>query len=212
MIQIKNFVFNPFYENTYLVFDETKELVIIDPGCFSSEEQKILVQFIDENKLKPVRLLNTHCHIDHILGNSFISDKYNLKVEAHLADEFLIEGAKSHAMVFGLKVEEVAPIGNYLNEKDQIQFGNSKLDIVHIPGHSPGGLVFYNKKESFMIVGDVLFDNSIGRSDLPGGDHNLLINSIKSKLFPLGDEMIVYPGHGTETSIGKERISNPFLS
>ena len=210
-MQVKVFVFNPFQENTYLVFDESKEAVIIDPGCNSTEEENILLQFIDKNELKPVHLLNTHCHIDHVLGNQFISDKFNLVAEAHLADEFLAKGAKDYGAVYGLRLKTTPIIGKFLNEGDQILFGNSELNIVHIPGHSPGGIVFYNQKESFMVVGDVLFEGSIGRSDLPGGNYNLLIASIKNKLLSLGDEMIVYPGHGPSTTIKAERLTNPFL-
>ncbi len=211
-MQIKNFIFNPFQENTYLVYDDSKEVIIIDPGCFSAREESILVQFIEENGLKPVRLLNTHCHIDHILGNHFVSEKYKLKVEAHPTDEFLSKAAKNHGINYGIQIGEVPKIEIFLDEKDQITFGNSVLNIAHVPGHSPGSLVFYSQKEAFMIVGDVLFNDSIGRSDLPGGDYNQLITNIKNKLFPLGDNMIVYPGHGPSTSIGKERLSNPFLS
>jgi hydroxyacylglutathione hydrolase len=212
MIKVKVFVFNPFQENTYLLFDETKEAVIIDPGCFSAAEENILVQFIDENGLKPVHLLNTHCHIDHILGNRFVSEKYTLKAQAHQSDEFLAKNARSHGNAFGIQINHETIIEQFIDEKDKIKFGNSVLEIVHIPGHSPGGIVFYNQVEAIMIAGDVLFNDSIGRSDLPGGDYNLLINSIKTKLFPLGDKMLVYPGHGPSTTIGKERISNPFLS
>jgi len=211
-MQIRNFVFNPFQENTYLVYDDSKEAVIIDPGCFSAKEQSMLVEFIEENGLKPVRLLNTHCHIDHILGNQFISQKYNLKVEAHMADEFLAIGAKSHGSNYGIQIEETPKIEIFLDEKDHIKFGNSILNIAHVPGHSPGSIVFYSQKDAFMVVGDVLFEGSIGRSDLPGGNYNQLITNIKGKLFPLGDNMKVYPGHGPSTTIGEERLSNPFLS
>ncbi len=210
-MQIKTLVFNPFYENTYLVYDETGEAIIIDPGCYSAEEENTIVQFIEENKLKPVRLLNTHCHIDHILGNDFVEKKYNLKSEAHQTEELLAKTAKEYGASYGLHLKKTPEIGSYLNEGDIIEFGNSQLDIVHIPGHSPGGLVFFSQKESFMIVGDVLFEGSIGRSDLPGGNYNKLITSIKSKLFPLGDDMVVYPGHGPVTTIKNERLHNPFL-
>lgn len=212
MIEIKTLIFNPFQENTYILFDETKEAVIIDPGCLSSNEEDILDNFIQENGLNPVRLLNTHCHIDHILGNRYVSNRYELKLEAHKGDEFIAKAAQQHGISFGIQMPEPAPdIDVYLNEGEQIKFGNSVLDIVHVPGHSPGSIVFYSQKEGFMIVGDVLFNDSIGRTDLPGGDYDLLSSGIKGKLFPLGDEMKVYPGHGPYTTIGKERRSNPFL-
>lgn len=212
MITIKIFVFNPFQENTYLLYDETKQGVLIDAGCYSKAEEQQFLNFIDENKIQLVRLLNTHCHIDHILGNKFVSEHFNLKVEAHKEDEFLALNASDHGAVFGIQMEGAPEISNYLNEGDQIQFGNSNLDIVHVPGHSPGSIVFYNIKEEFMIVGDVLFNDSIGRTDLPGGNYEQLINGIKNKLFTLGDQINVYPGHGELTTIGKERKYNPFFS
>lgn len=212
MIQIKTFIFNPFQENTYLLYDETKEAVVIDPGCYNNQEEDELVSFINDNELKLVRLLNTHCHIDHVLGNRFVKEKFNLQLEANKEDEILAKNAKSHGATFGIQMQEEAPdIDVYLNEGDQIKFGNSTLEIVHVPGHSPGSIVFYNKNEQFMIVGDVLFNDSIGRTDLPGGNYDLLASGIKGKLFPLGDDMKVFPGHGTYTTIGKERRTNPFL-
>ena len=212
MIKIKTFVFNPFQENTYLLYDETGSAVIIDPGCYSKSEEESLVNFIEENNIKLKRNLNTHSHIDHILGNLFISEHFNIPVESHKDDEFLIINAKEHGASFGINVEKPPFPTRYLDEGMQIRFGNSVLDIIHAPGHSPGSIVFYNKTEKFMIVGDVLFNQSIGRTDLPKGNYDLLINSITTKLFPLGDDMDVYSGHGAPTTIGQERISNPFLS
>jgi len=211
MITIKRFVFNPFQENTYLLYNETKEAVLIDAGCYAQAERDKLSNFLKDNNLTLKRLLNTHSHIDHILGNQFIVDNYSLDLESHKEDEFLIERAKDQAAAFGITIESTILPKKYLNEGDQIKFGNSVLDIIHAPGHSPGSIVFYNKEEKFMIVGDVLFNQSIGRTDLPGGNYDTLINSIKTKLFPLGDDMEVYCGHGANTTIGQERISNPFL-
>jgi glyoxylase-like metal-dependent hydrolase (beta-lactamase superfamily II) len=211
MIQIKIFVFNPFQENTFILFDESKEAVIIDAGCYSNQEEKILDDFIKENNLQPVHLLNTHCHIDHILGNRYLSESFRINPEAHKSDEFLVETVQSYGATFGIKMEVAPLIGKYLNEGMQINFGNSFLDIAHVPGHSPGSIVFYNKTEGFMIVGDVLFNGSIGRTDLPGGNYRQLISNIKNKLLCMDDKMLVYPGHGPSTTIGKERSSNPFL-
>ena len=211
MITIKTFVFNPFQENTYILHDETGEAVIIDAGCYAQSERDKLQAYLKDNNLTLKRLLNTHSHIDHILGNQFIVDDFNLELESHKDDEFLIERAKDQAAAFGITIESTPLPKKYLNEGDQIKFGNSVLDIIHAPGHSAGSIVFYNKDEKFMIVGDVLFNQSIGRTDLPGGDYDTLISSIKNKLFPLGDEMEVYCGHGSNTTIGQERISNPFL-
>jgi len=212
MIKIKTFVFNPFQENTYLLYDETGEAVIIDPGCYSKQEEESLLDFISDNNLKLKQLLNTHSHIDHILGNRFVAEQFDLKLQSHKEDEFLIQRAKEQGLAFGIKIENPPLPGNYLDEGMKIKFGNSELEIIHAPGHSPGSLVFYNRKEKFMIVGDVLFNQSIGRTDLPGGSYEVLVSSIVNKLFPLGDDMEVYSGHGSPTTIGQERISNPFLS
>ncbi len=211
MITIKRFVFNPFQENTYLLYDETRDAVLIDAGCYAQAEKDKLSNFLKDNNLTLKRLLNTHSHIDHILGNQFITDNYSLDLESHKEDEFLIERAKDQAAAFGITIDSTPKPKKYLYEGDQIKFGNSVLYIIHAPGHSPGSIVFYNKEEKFMVVGDVLFNQSIGRTDLPGGNYDTLINSIKSKLFPLGDDMEVYCGHGENTTIGQERISNPFL-
>jgi hydroxyacylglutathione hydrolase len=211
MIQIKIFVFNPFQENTILLFDESKEAVIIDPGCYSVREQEILDKFILENGLKIVHLLNTHCHIDHVLGNRYVSENYNIPAEAHKADEFLAVSAHTYGLTFGIQTDQVPPIGKFLDEGMSVIFGNSKLEIVHIPGHSPGGIVFYNKEEGIMIVGDVLFKGSVGRSDLPGGNEIQLLSNIKNKLFVMADNMKVYPGHGSSTTIGDEKKYNPFF-
>jgi hydroxyacylglutathione hydrolase len=212
MIKIKPFVFNPFQENTFVLYDETGEAVIIDPGCYSEGEKNELVKFIREKGLKPVHLLNTHCHVDHVLGNQFVSEYYGLVPAAHKSDVFLAESAHIQGINYGFQLEPVPAIGNYLEEGMQVQFGHSILDILHIPGHSPGGLVFYNKAEGFMIVGDVLFSGSIGRSDLPGGNHRQLVSAIEKKLFVLGDSMKVYPGHGPSTTIGNEKATNPFFN
>jgi len=203
---------NPWQVNTYILSDETGECVIIDPGCFSEEEQKQLTDFITENNLKPVRLLHTHLHLDHVFGTRFVHEKYDLKPEAHHDDEFLIGITKDYASQFGVTMDENPPeLGNYLNEGDEVNFGNSSLKIIHIPGHSPGGITFYKKNENILIAGDVLFRDSIGRTDLPGGDYDTLINSIKTKLLTLPGETVVYPGHGPATSIEYEKTSNPFL-
>lgn len=212
MMKIKTFVFNPFQENTYLLYDETGEAVIIDPGCYAKSEEEKLIVFISNNSLKLKQLLNTHSHIDHILGNRFVSEQFNLDLQSHKEDEFLIQRAKEQGLAFGIKVENPPLPSNYIDEGMKIEFGNSQLEIIHAPGHSPGSLVFYNKNEKFMIVGDVLFNQSIGRTDLPGGSYEVLVDSIVNKLFPLGDDMEVYSGHGSPTTIGQERISNPFLS
>jgi glyoxylase-like metal-dependent hydrolase (beta-lactamase superfamily II) len=203
---------NPWQVNTYILSDKTGECVIIDPGCFSEDEQKQLTDFITENNLKPVRLLHTHLHLDHVFGTRFVYEKYNLKPEAHPGDEFFIGATKDYASQFGVTLEENPPeLGNRLNEGDEVIFGNSILKVIHVPGHSPGGITFFNEKEKTLIAGDVLFRDSIGRTDLPGGDYDTLISNIKTKLLSLPGETVVYPGHGPETSIEYEKNSNPFL-
>ena len=212
MISIQGFVFNPFSENTYILYDETKECIIIDPGCSNEEERKELSDFIKEENLKPVKLLNTHCHIDHVFGNSFIAKKYNLGLEIHKDDLQVLHSLPQVSHLYGLNAEESVEPSNFLNEGDIVRFGNSSLEIFFTPGHSPGSISFYNKEEKFVIGGDVLFHDSIGRTDLPGGDHETLLASIREKLFKLDDDFAVLSGHGEETTIGFEKKNNPFLS
>jgi glyoxylase-like metal-dependent hydrolase (beta-lactamase superfamily II) len=195
----------------YILFDESKECVIIDPGCYDDHERGILSTFITDNQLKPVKLLNTHCHLDHIFGNGFVSQKYNLKLEANKHDQRILDAFKMTCDLYGMSCDPSPPISSFLEEGDIIRFGNSELEILFTPGHSPGSITFYNREEKFMIAGDVLFYGSIGRTDLPGGDHATLINNIKTKLFPLGDDFKVYSGHGPVTSIGFEKENNSFL-
>jgi hydroxyacylglutathione hydrolase len=212
MISIKTFTFNPFQENTYILYDESLASAIVDPGCSNSQERKMLVDFINLNKLKPVKLLNTHCHIDHILGNKFIADTYNLGLEANENDLRTLEAGKVSAEIFGIEYE-LSPLPSvFLNEGDTIMFGDSELEILFTPGHSMGSICFLNRKDKFIIGGDVLFYQSIGRTDLPGGNHNQLLQSIRTKLFTLPNDFIVYSGHGTTTTIGFEKLNNPFLN
>ena len=185
MIQISSFAFNPFQENTYVLYDETKECIIIDPGCYTPLEQAELSTFIENEGLKPVRLILTHCHIDHILGCKYISERYELVSEANKIEMPVFENAERAAAIFGIRLEKPPVAGKFIDEKEVIKFGNSSLEILFTPGHSPGSLCFYNNDQKFVIGGDVLFHGSIGRTDLPGGDFDTLISSIKEKLFPL---------------------------
>jgi len=211
MISIKSFTFGPFQENTYVLSDETLSCIVIDPGCYDAIERAILTKFIEENKLIPKILVNTHCHIDHMCGNGFVAEKYKVPLVFNKNDQRVFEAYYATANLYGLNVEPSPTPANYIDEGDKIEFGNSSLDIVFTPGHSPGSISFYNTEQKFIIAGDVLFYGSIGRSDLPGGNHETLINSIKTKLFPLGDDFKVYSGHGPETTIGYEKMNNPFL-
>lgn len=209
---IKTFTFNPFQENTYLLFDETKEAVLIDAGCITETEKLTLKRFIDENGLTLKRLINTHLHLDHQFGNKFVADTFGLLPEANQQDEFLLANVVAQARSFGFSVEEEAQaLGAYINEDDEIKFGNCSLKAIHVPGHSPGSLAFYSEKEGVVFAGDVLFRNSIGRTDLPYGDYATLILSITKKLLPLPDSTVVYCGHGPSTTIGSEKNSNQYL-
>lgn len=211
MISIQAFTCNPYQENTYVVFDESKECVLIDPGVYSASEQNGLTNFIKSEGLKPVKLLNTHCHIDHVLGNAFVHATYGLLPEFHEAELDLLQAIPAYAPQMGIRYD-VSPLPeNYLSEAGTIHFGNTVLELVFAPGHSPGHLCFYSPEANFLLGGDVLFYQSIGRTDLPGGNHQQLIDSIKHKLFTLPTDCTVYPGHGPSTKIAFEQAHNPFL-
>ncbi len=212
MIQIKKFTFNPVQENTFVIYDETSECVIIDAGCYFENEREELDRFIAEKQLTPVRLIQTHCHFDHIMGVTHCRTKYKLKLEIHPDEAHLIEQAVAHGDRFGIPVEPIDAAELFFQEGDRITFGNSSIDVIEAQGHSPGGVVFYNAEEKIMFAGDVLFYGSIGRTDLPGGSYEQLIGNIKSKLLILPEETVVYSGHGPETSIGFEKKKNPFLT
>lgn len=212
MINIKSFVCNPYQENTYLLYDDSLECVIIDPGMYNGDEQNAVLKFIAEKKLKPVLLLNTHCHIDHVLGNKFIYDTYGILPQFHKGEEAVLNAVVAYAPQMGINYE-VSPLPEtYLPENGSISFGNSQLELIFSPGHSPAHLCFYNKEEKILIGGDVLFYRSIGRTDLPGGNHDQLISNIREKIFTLPDDCKVYPGHGPATSIDFEKENNPFLN
>jgi len=212
MAQVVQMTFNPFQENTYLVYDETGECVIFDPGCYDAAERRALSQKIEELDLKPVRLVNTHCHLDHVFGNKYVADTYKLPLEIHKLEVPVLASVPMVCQMYGLPVPEKSPApGNLLQEGDVLAFGNTQLEMIFTPGHSPGSLSFYCRKDKFLIAGDVLFYGSIGRTDLPGGDHDTLIAYIKDKLLPLGDDITVYSGHGPATRMGYERKNNPFL-
>ena len=212
MIQIHDFVFNPFMEKTYVLFDDTKEAVIVDPGCYEKLEQLELAEFIDQNNLKVVKLLNTHCHIDHVLGNYFVKEKYNVDLYLHRLDEQVLRSVIAYAPAYGFPTYQETSPDHYLEEGDHVKFGDSVLEVLFTPGHAPGHVVFVNKEQKICIGGDVLFNGSIGRTDLPGGNFDVLIDSIHQKMFSLDDETIVYPGHGESTTIRQEKQSNPFCA
>lgn len=210
MITIKQFIFNPVQVNTYILHDETKNCIIIDAGCFTKEEEQNIVNYIEKKQLVVNKLVQTHGHFDHILGNNFLSQKYKLPLYAHKNAEKFIKNLVNHAKLYNFEVQESIPISNYLEEGDSLNFGNSELKVIHVPGHSPGSLVYYSVESSFAIVGDVLFKGSIGRTDLEDGDLDLLLDGIYKKLYTLPEETTIFPGHGPSTTISYEKASNPF--
>ncbi len=211
MISLQGFTFNPVRENTYVLYDETLDCVIIDPGMYEAEEQNLLVRFIKEKGLRPVLLLNTHCHYDHVFGNKFVYDNWGLKPRFHQGELRVLQAIPGYLPAMGLQYELSPEPEVFLPETGTVTFGKSELELIFAPGHSPAHLCFYARADNFLIGGDVLFYNSIGRTDLPGGNHSQLISSIKNNLFILPDDCEVFPGHGQPTSIGFEKLHNPFL-
>ncbi len=212
MAQIVQLVFNDFQENTYLLFDDSGECIIIDPGCNDTSEREELAGEIARRQLRPVRLINTHCHLDHVFGNAFVAGSWNLPLEIHREDLPMLQAVPQVCRMYGLPEPEPSPEpGRFMEEGEFIEFGNTRLEVIHTPGHSPGSVSLYCEADRFLISGDVLFYGSVGRSDFPGGNHQILISSIKDKLFPLGDDVRVYSGHGQATTIGFEKVHNPFL-
>lgn len=211
MFQIKVFTFNPVQENTYILFNEHNECIIIDPGCYFDVEKEELKSFITLHKLQPKILLNTHCHLDHVFGNKFIAEEYKLTLNTHLLEKEILEMAPASGLMFNLPFDNYQGEVIYLKEGDFIFLGHDKLQVIHAPGHSPGSICFYCEKQHFIIGGDVLFQNSIGRTDLPYGNQEDLLKNIKEKLFKLPKNVKVYPGHGPETAIGNEIEGNPYL-
>lgn len=211
-MHIKSFCFNPFSENTYILYNDALEGILIDPGCSNAAEREELKNFINVTGISLKRLLLTHAHIDHILGLSFIYQQYGLLAELHFGEVSVFESADFIAKMYGVPYEKTTYSTNYLVDNQLINLGTEQLSCILAPGHSPASLCFYHKEKNFVIAGDVLFDGSIGRTDLPGGNHDTLITSIKTRLYPLGNQVMVYPGHGGATTIGQERLTNPFLN
>ena len=211
MFQIKVFTFNPVQENTYLLYNEHNECIIIDPGCYYDHEKDDIKSFINLNKLQPKILLNTHCHLDHVFGNKFIAEEYGLILKTHPLEKSILELAPASGLMFNLPFDNYQGEVAYLEEDDIISLRDDELKVIHAPGHSPGSICFYCATQHFIIGGDVLFQNSIGRTDLPYGSHEGLVKNIKEKLFTLPEDVKVYPGHGPATTIGEEMKGNPYL-
>ncbi len=212
MLSIKKLTYSPFAENTYLLYNEEKQAWIIDPGCYEQTEKDDLREQINSLDLKPVKLINTHCHLDHIFGNAWVHREYDLLPIVPEKDLALMEQAKVHAQLYGITGFEASPTpSDYLIDGSSLFLGDDEVQIIEVAGHTPGHVVLYVPEQQFLIGGDVLFDGSIGRTDLPGGNHDQLLTNIRERLYVLEDEVVVYSGHGAETTIGKEKNSNPFV-
>ena len=211
MWTIRSFVFSPIQENTYLLHNSAGDALIIDPGCYFDEERRQLEEFVADKKLQPRFLLNTHCHLDHVFGNRFVHERYGLTLHLHEKEKKVLEFAPTSGLMYNMPFDNYAGNLNYLSGGDTLFEGEDQLLVIEAPGHSPGSICFYCAAQSFIISGDVLFRNSIGRTDLPGGNHQQLLESIRKKLWVLPDNTMVYSGHGEPTTIGEEKAGNPFL-
>ncbi len=211
-LSVHSLTYNPFQENTYLIIAPSDECIVIDPGCFDQSEREDLLYTIQTLGLKPVRLINTHCHIDHILGNAFVAREFNLGLEIHQGEVPVLQAGTAVAGMYGIPYELSPEPTSFLKEGEIVDLNGRPLKVLFTPGHSPASICLYNERDGWVIGGDVLFYESIGRTDLPGGHHETLLNSIRNQLFVLPNETIVYPGHGPETTIGHEKLFNPFLN
>jgi glyoxylase-like metal-dependent hydrolase (beta-lactamase superfamily II) len=212
MLQIKQFTFSPLSENTYVLYNENKQACIIDPGCYTPEEQKILEQFITSNNLKVELLLLTHAHLDHVFGLNWAAEQYDLQPYLHVNEWQVLERGPMMGMMYGLPFPAYTGPTLAVKEGDTLQIGEDKLKILFAPGHSPGHVCYFCAAQGFVIGGDVLFQRSIGRTDLPGGNHQVLLDSIRTQLFTLPESTVVHSGHGPSTTIGEEKRFNPFLN
>ena len=212
MIRLHDFTFNPFQENTYILSAEDGSAILIDPGCYTEEEEQDLVDFLKSEHLHPVRIINTHCHLDYVFGNAFAAKKYNLPIEIHPGEQIVLDQALSMSHLYGIPMTPSPQPEHTLLPGEDLILGDSRLKILFTPGHSPASISLYCRDHGFLIAGDVLFHESIGRTDLPGGNLATLLKSIRDEFFNLPDETVVYPGHGPKTTIGHERRNNPFLN
>ncbi|HMR19456.1 MAG TPA: MBL fold metallo-hydrolase [Sphingobacterium sp.] len=212
MLQIETFVFNPYQENTYVLYDDlSKECIIIDPGMHSRGEEEKLSAFVRDNGLQPIMLLNTHCHIDHVLGNHFVSKEWSLMPQFHEGEIPVLIAVQNYAPQMGFRYETSPIAETFLEDGQVLALGEHQIKAILAPGHSPAHLCYYVAANDLLIGGDVLFRNSIGRTDLPGGHHETLLYSIKNNIYTLPDQTVVYPGHGPTTTIGFEKATNPFV-
>lgn len=212
MIKVGVLPFNPFQENTIILSDESGECVIVDAGNYNPQEDAALSKYITDNGLKPVMAVNTHGHVDHMLGVDYVKETYGIPFAIHGKDKFLIDSAPTHGAIYGFKVDKVPTVDIDLEGQKELKFGNTVFQIIETPGHTPGHVAFYNSDNKLLLTGDTLFRESIGRTDLPGGDYSWIMRSILDKLIPLGDDVHFYPGHGMESTIGHESLYNPFVT
>ena len=212
MLTIKSFEFSPIQENTYILYNEFNDCIIIDPGCYFDAEKEALLSFITSNKLLPKILVNTHCHLDHVFGNKFIAAKFDLTLHIHENERAVLAFAPTSGIMYDMPFDNYSGEFLLLNEGDIISLGKDILEVLLVPGHSPGSLAFYCAADKFVISGDALFKNSIGRTDLPGGNHEQLLRSVKEKLLTLPEDTLVYSGHGPATKVGDEKRNNPYLN
>ena len=211
MLTVHKLVFNAFQENTFVIEAENKECIIVDPGCSNPTENHQLKSFINQNGLTPKKLVLTHFHLDHVFGNQYVKDEWGLLPTGHKDGEFTMSGNQRACELYGIQYIPSPPIAHFINDGDEIALGTDVIKILHVPGHSTGHVALVSETSNWVIAGDVLFQQSIGRTDLPGGDFDVLEKSIKEKMYMLPDEMVVYCGHGPETSIGNEKFANPFV-
>ncbi|MFC4262411.1 MBL fold metallo-hydrolase [Ferruginibacter yonginensis] len=211
MLTVKSFEFSPIQENTYVLYNEFNECIIIDPGCYFDSEKEALSQFITQKQLTPKLLVNTHCHLDHVFGNKYVAEQYQLILHIHTLEKQVLDFAPASGLMYNMPFDNYSGAFIYITENDTLSIGDDVLKIFFTPGHSPGSVSFYNEAGGFVIGGDVLFKNSIGRTDLPGGNYEQLIQSIQTQLMVLPNDTKVYSGHGPVTTIGAERLNNPFL-
>lgn len=211
MLTIKEFCFNAFQENTYVLYNEKKEAIIVDPGCYLKNEKETLSHWISEMELTPTLLLNTHCHLDHVFGNTYVSELYGLTAHFHLKEQAVIDRLPEGGARWGVPCDPYIGPVQYIEQDEMITFGNDQFKVLFTPGHSPGSVCFYHKEQDFIVGGDLIFLDGVGRTDLPGSNPLDLINSIKSQIFPLPDSLTIYSGHGPKTTWGREKAANPYI-
>ncbi|MCX6204499.1 MAG: MBL fold metallo-hydrolase [Bacteroidetes bacterium] len=211
MLTIKDFCFSPFQENTYVLYNELKHAIIIDPGCYTRMEEKMLTDFINKQDLTPTLLLNTHCHLDHVFGNNYVSETYGLTAHFHPNEQIVIDRLPEAAAKWGVPTEAYKGPVQYIQQDEIIPFGEDSFTVLLTPGHSPGSVCFYHAGQDFMIGGDLIFKDGVGRTDLPGANPQDLIKSIREQIFPLPDTLTIYSGHGPATTWGREKEHNPYI-